>query len=313
MSNPLVSVIIPCYNAEKYVEKAVRSIMNQTYTNLEIIVTDDCSTDKTLEILKKLATEDSRVNVIQNIENFRIVKSLNNMIDIAQGKYIARMDADDISLPKRIEKQVQFMEENPEYGVCGTNTWHINENGKKIGRSYLSIDDYEIQRTKFIRCPFYHPTICIRSEVLKSNLYDKKYDRVEDYELWLRILPLVKAKNLQDRLFCYRKIEGSSSFYYTEEIITKLISLFCTYLQVSYYEAKMYVEYFYIQQKLCDSDKVIDIVCSNFDRINSNVNPICMKKELTFFIKNKLFIKKLSSKLFYLFFFVRNFFACLGN
>ena len=117
MNNPLVSVIIPCYNAEKYVEEAVRSIMTQTYKNIEILVTEDCSTDNTLKILKNLEKEDSRIKVIQNKKNLKIVKSLNNMINIAQGKYIARMDADDISLPERIEKQVRFMEENPEPSV----------------------------------------------------------------------------------------------------------------------------------------------------------------------------------------------------
>ena len=114
MNNPLVSVIIPCYNAEKYVEEAVRSIMTQRYKNIEILVTEDCSTDNTLKILKNLEKEDSRIKVIQNKKNLKIVKSLNNMINIAQGKYIARMDADDISLPERIEKQVRFMEENPD-------------------------------------------------------------------------------------------------------------------------------------------------------------------------------------------------------
>ena len=97
-NNPLVSVIIPCYNAEKYVESAIRSIMNQTYKNLEIIITDDCSTDDTLEILQKLAKEDSRIKLYKNETNLKIVKTLNNMISQANGKYIARMDADDISL-----------------------------------------------------------------------------------------------------------------------------------------------------------------------------------------------------------------------
>ena len=131
MNSPLVSVIIPCYNAENYVEEAVRSIMTQTYKNLEIIVTDDCSTDNTLKVLRNLAVEDSRIKIIENKENLKIVKSLNNMINIAQGKYIARMDADDISFPERIEKQLAFMDANPEYGLCGTNALCIDEKGKK--------------------------------------------------------------------------------------------------------------------------------------------------------------------------------------
>ena len=163
MASPLVSVIIPCYNAEKYVEEAIRSVMTQTYSNLEIIVTDDCSSDNTLMILETLAAEDSRIKVIKNEENLKIVKSLNNMIEVAQGKYIARMDADDISLPERIEKQVSFLESNPEYGLCGTNAWHIDENGKKIGKSYLPVTHEENKFYLAYYSTFYHPTIMLRS------------------------------------------------------------------------------------------------------------------------------------------------------
>ena len=107
---PLVSVIIPVYNAEKYVEQAVRSIMIQTYQNLEILITDDCSTDGSFAILQKLATEDSRIKLSRNTENQKIVRTLNALVERASGKYIARMDADDISLTKRIETQVALME-----------------------------------------------------------------------------------------------------------------------------------------------------------------------------------------------------------
>ena len=100
-ASPLISVIIPCYNAEKYVEQAVRSIMNQTYKNQEILCTDDCSIDSTLSILERLATEDSRIRIIRHTENKKLIFTLNELVQESKGDYIARMDADDISLPQR--------------------------------------------------------------------------------------------------------------------------------------------------------------------------------------------------------------------
>ena len=142
--NPLVSVIIPCYNAEKYVESSIRSIMSQTYRNLEIIITDDCSTDGTFEILQKLVKEDSRIKLYKNEINLKIVKTLNNMIEVSLGKYIARMDADDISLPKRIEKQVAFLEQNTDISFLGTNAVLIDEKNFVIGKSHLPLSPNDI-------------------------------------------------------------------------------------------------------------------------------------------------------------------------
>lgn len=213
MNKPLVSVIIPCYNAEKYVEEAIRSIMTQTYPNLEIIVTDDCSSDNTLMILETLAAEDSRIQVIKNKENLKIVKSLNNMIEVAQGKYIARMDADDISLPERIEKQVNFMEENPEYGLCGTNAWIIDENGRIQGRRLLPENNNEIAFFMAFFSPVYHPSILCVAKLLKENLYSEDFPIAEDYELWFRLQRVknVKFYNIQKNLLKYRKNRLQSS------------------------------------------------------------------------------------------------------
>lgn len=210
-NNPLVSVIIPCYNAEKYVELAIRSIMEQSYKNLEIIVTNDCSTDKTLEILQQLKNEDPRIIIINNKKNLKIVKSLNNMIDLAHGKYIARMDADDISLKDRILEQVNFLESNPEYGICGCNSKIIEKSGKIIGHSYLPLTNEDINKFKFYSCPFYHPTVLIKAELLKTNKYDEKYLFAEDYELWFRLLKITKGHNLRQKYFKYRVFDEQTS------------------------------------------------------------------------------------------------------
>lgn len=288
---PLVSVIIPCYNAEQYVETAVRSIMEQTYTNLEILCCDDCSTDGTFTILQKLAAEDSRIKILRNETNLGVVDTLNKLVSEASGTYIARMDADDISLLKRIEKQVAFLENNPDYALCGTNAWHIDESGRRIGRSCLSISNYEIKRTKFIRCPFYHPAVCMRSDVLKQNKYDYFFDKVEDYDLWMRIIEKNNAFNLKERLLKYRKTSSSISYNYSDEIRRKLIELFSKYLNISTQDAAEYMLAFYIRPRKTSSDKVKKIVYDRFKKSNFFLNAACLKKEYCFAKKNRQLLK----------------------
>ena len=288
---PLVSVIIPCYNAEKYVEQAVRSMMEQTYADLEILCCDDCSTDGTFAILQKLAAEDSRVKLFKNETNQKIVKTLNSLVAAANGKYIARMDADDISLPKRIEKQVAFLEGNPDYALCGTNAWHIDGSGRRIGKSYLSISNCEIKRTKFIRCPFYHPAVCIRSDILKQNKYDYFFDKVEDYDLWLRIIEKNNTFNLKERLLKYRKTSSGISYNYSDEIRRKLIALFSKYLNISAQDAAEYVLAFYTRPEKTSSDKVKKIVYDRFKKSNLFLNAACLKKEYCFARKNRQLAK----------------------
>lgn len=221
---PLVSVIIPVYNAEKYVEQAVRSIMKQTYQNLEILITDDCSTDGSFAILQKLAKEDSRIKLFTNEHNQKIVRTLNALVERAKGKYIARMDADDISLQKRIEKQVCFMEAHPDIAICGTNAWHIDETGKLLRCSHLPASNDDIQTYKLFACPFYHPTVLANALILKNNKYDENYLYAEDFELWLRILAEYKAINLKKPLLCYRILPNSISSNHSTKTKQKHLS-----------------------------------------------------------------------------------------
>lgn len=233
--SPLVSVIIPCYNAEKYVESAVRSIMNQTYKNLEIIVTDDCSTDNTFSILEKLAAEDSRIKLYKNETNLKIVKTLNKMIQHANGKYIARMDADDISLPNRIEKQVEFLEKNSDIAFCGTNAFIINEKNKHKGKTSLPLSFEDNKFFLQFYSTFFHPTIMIRSEIYKQNLYDEDFLYAEDYELLARMIfsENLRGANLPEKLFEYRIFKGQSSSVHQEKQISASARIFDKYQIVS--------------------------------------------------------------------------------
>lgn len=269
-NNSLVSVIIPCYNAEKYVESAVRSIMSQSYKNLEIIVTDDCSTDNTLKILQNLAKEDSRIKLYKNETNLKIVKTLNNMILQANGKYIARMDADDISLPRRIEKQVDFLENNIDFSFCGTNAYHIDENGKIIGKSILP-ETFEDNKffLKFYST-FYHPTVMICSDVYKKNLYDQEFLYAEDYELWSRLIfeKKLKGANLQNKLFLYRIFNNQSSEKHRKEQNDSSARIFDKYKILQKENIEFHKSIFFTHSKNA-SDEELDYAKKQFSELLS--------------------------------------------
>ena len=136
MNPPLVSVIMSVYNAEKFLNSAIESITNQTFTDFEFIIIEDCSTDKTLEILREFKEKDNRIKIIQKEKNEGpkgFIKNLNLGLNMAQGKYVARMDSDDISLPERFQKQVIFLENNPEISMVGAQIDFINEKNEIIG------------------------------------------------------------------------------------------------------------------------------------------------------------------------------------
>lgn len=251
----LVSIIIPCYNAEKYVESAVRSIMNQTYKNLEIILTDDCSTDGTFAILEKFAVEDSRIKLYKNETNLKIVKTLNNMIQLATGKYIARMDADDISLPERIEKQVEFLEKNPGIAFCGTNAFIIDENGKCTGKTSLPITPEDNKFFLQFYSTFFHPTVMIRSEIYKQNLYDENFLYAEDYELWARMIfeENLKGMNLPEFFFEYRIFKGQSSSIHQKKQISASARIFDKYEIVSSKDNEFHKNLFFTHK--CEKSK----------------------------------------------------------
>lgn len=290
MSNfPLVSVIIPCYNAEKYVESAVRSIMNQTYKNLEIIITDDCSTDGTFAILKKLVAEDSRIKLFKNETNLKIAKTLNNMIQFANGKYIARMDADDISLPGRVEKQVDFLEANPDIAFCGTNAFFINENNKRTGKTSLPITFEDNKFFLQFYSTFFHPTVVIRSEIYKQNLYDADFLYAEDYELWARMIfqENLKGVNLSERLFEYRVFNGQSSSVHQEKQIYASARIFDKYRIVSSENTEFHKNLFFTHkcEKSKDEGNYAKIILNEVSKKKFNFSKPAIMKIISHFNK----------------------------
>ncbi|NDV95995.1 glycosyltransferase family 2 protein [Dysgonomonas sp. 521] len=207
MNWPLVSVLIPCYNVERYVEEAVNSIRNQTYPNLEIIAINDCSTDRTGELLEKLASADSRMKIVTNEENLKLIKTLNKGIALCNGDYIARMDADDISLPTRIEKEVDFLEKHPDHDIVSTQFYAFrSENPDKKDLNHSPLHDEQLRAYMLFRSGICHPAVMIRKRVFTELglKFEPEYLHVEDYALWSEAMYKTKLANLSEPLLLYR-------------------------------------------------------------------------------------------------------------
>ena len=211
---PLISVIIPVYNANGYLFDAVNSILNQTYKNLEIIIVDDGSTDNTPKILKNISKKDKRIKIITNKRNLNIARSLNHAVKIAKGNYIARMDADDISLPNRLEIQMKYLLKHSEVVILGGQCKTIDTNNKLIGHKYFPISDIDIKSALYYENPIQHPTIIFNKKLIPKNFswYNPELPPAEDYDLFFRLAKYGKFHNLNKFVLKYRQYIGSSTF-----------------------------------------------------------------------------------------------------
>ena len=305
MKEPLVSVIVPCFNAEKFVRDAVLSICNQSYKNLEIIIADDCSTDNTSEILEQLSKVDHRIKLVRHKTNLKIVKTLNELVACSEGKYIARMDADDISLPTRIEKQVNFLEAHSDVSVCGTNAIIIDENDKQIERTYLPILPEDNKYFLRFFSTLYHPTILAKSEVLKQNLYDESFLYIEDYELWCRLVFSngLKICNLQEPLYKYRVFPASTSSVHAAKQKASSARLFDLYPIIPNENIDVHKNIFFLQGNPQPIHSILEYIneCQNQLK-QHDINSSCTAEEKIFYYlkKHKLhyeMIKLAGSKL----------------
>jgi glycosyltransferase involved in cell wall biosynthesis len=213
VNGPKISVVMSVYNGEKYLAEAINSILQQTYSDFEFIIIDDGSTDGSLKIIRQFVRDESRIVLISR-ENKGLVKSLNEGIRLSKGEYIARMDADDISMPNRFEKQVKLMERE-ELHVCGCHFYVVDENNRYKSTRILSTSSV---LNKFILCrtvPFAHGSVMIRKEFIVINrlLYGMtNYYKAEDYALWLEFNNKgARISNVNDFLFKYRDLDGSLS------------------------------------------------------------------------------------------------------
>ena len=206
MKTPLVSVIMGIYNVAESLPTCIESILNQTYKNWELIMCDDCSTDNTYEIANSYAKKYSNIKVIKNGKNMRLAYSLNQCLSMAKGEYIARMDADDICLPQRFEKQVEFLNNNKEFMVVGSALIPFDENGE---REVRKIKEYPVARDMKRGVTFFHPTIMMRKEAydqLNGYYVSKRTRKGQDLDLWFRFYAEgFKGYNIQEPLLKYHE------------------------------------------------------------------------------------------------------------
>jgi len=207
----IISIGIPFYNAEKYLENAICSVLAQTYKCWELILIDDGSSDSSLAIANMYATKDPRIRVISDGQNKKLPYRLNQIIHEARYDFIARMDADDIMHPERLEKQLSFLETNKSYDLVSTGLVSIdNDNIVKGYRKVESLyDDFLSIKTSY---PIVHPSIMARRSWFERNKYSEEYPRAEDFELWTRAISNndFKMAILPDLLLYYRE-EGNLS------------------------------------------------------------------------------------------------------
>jgi hypothetical protein len=200
---PLVSVLMPVYNASQYLKESINSILNQTYSAFELLIYNDGSSDDSISIIKAFASQDARI-IFFDGPNCGLVVQLNKGLQQAKGKYIARMDADDVAPLERLAYQVAYMEANPEVGLCGGAVRMFGAGIDTI--VYLPQDDNVIRPTLCLQNAFFHPAVTMRREVLVTHSlqYREEYMTAEDYQLWCEMSRVTQLHNLPEVVLNYR-------------------------------------------------------------------------------------------------------------
>lgn len=205
-NTPCISIIMTTYNEQlKYLKECLESIRNQTYTDFELIMVVEPN-EANYEYIFNLSKEDNRINIVQNNKKLGFVSSLNVAIKQSKGKYLARIDSDDYCHTHRLEKQVSFLESNPNISIVGSNLHLVDEFGNIVGTRKYPEFNVDIVKSFLFSCALPHPTVMMRkSDLVHIGLYNEIFTNAEDIELWLRsIFKGYKLHNLQDYLVYYR-------------------------------------------------------------------------------------------------------------
>jgi len=212
--SPLVSVLMAVFNGHRYLPTAVQSVLGQTLRDIEFIIVDDGSTDDSPRILRRFCQKDARVRVLTR-PNQGLTKSLNEGLRLVRGKYLARMDSDDICLPQRFEKQARFLDENPDHVAVGSRCMLIDPDGypicekRDLAPAHEQIDEL-LMKAKW---PIVHPSVMMRTDAVKQiGGYDERYRTNQDHDLFLRLAEVGKLANLQEVLLLYRQHFQSVGF-----------------------------------------------------------------------------------------------------
>jgi glycosyltransferase involved in cell wall biosynthesis len=202
---PKISIVMAAYNEEQNIGRAIESILAQTFSDWEMIVIDDGSTDATANVVRRYAEKDGRVKLVCNESNLELSASLNKGIALARADLIARADADDINLPERLAKQYEYLLAHHEIDVLGTGAYLLDETGHRVNSFSLPLTHAELERLSFLKTHFFHPSVMMRRRFFdRAGLYNLRYPNAEDKELWLRGLRVgCRYANLSEPLIEY--------------------------------------------------------------------------------------------------------------
>lgn len=227
----MVTIGLPFYNAEKYLALAIESVLQQTYTDWELLLLDDGSTDNSLSIAQSYAQKDSRIRVLSDSKNRKSGYRHNQAAQLTKTKYLAKMDADDIMHPNRIARQVEILETHSEIDVLGTNAYIINDDNKVIGMRYPIDSEERLEQVK----DFMQPTIMAKTEWFLTNPYDIEAIRLEDAELWYRTHSKYHFVRLNEPLLFYREVGNN---YYKKYFLAQQSKayIFSKYPNESYWK-----------------------------------------------------------------------------
>jgi len=266
ISTPLVSVITPVYNREKYLAKCIESILNQTYENFEFIIIDDNSSDLTVNIIKDYLLRDSRIKFLENNKNLGATLSFNRGLDIAKGKYIARMDSDDISFLDRFKKQVDIFESWHDLEVLGTGAVLIDHKENEIGRKQFPSNFKKISNIIKTGVPVFDPSVMMRSSTLKEiNGFDNRLAPADDYHLWLTLFKQKKIiSNIDDYLIKYRLHDSNLSKVASREQLQK------SFLALKIYNSNFSTDEFFNQKNHLDLTSFEELLIKYWDGSNTN-------------------------------------------
>lgn len=229
-TKPLISVLMPAYNSELYIAEAIKSILNQSYQNIELIIFDDGSTDNTRRVIESFS--DSRIVKMLSDKNYGVVRARNEMIDRARGEYIALMDADDIADPLRLQKQLNSLEVG-ECDVCGSAQWVLDEATGKLKKSKDKFTDPDLRALLSVYCGLCNSAMMGKAEIFKRFKYDTSILTSEDYYLWVQMAAAgYRFLNLKERLITYRRYPAQTSSVHLDKFRVTTIEVQKRYLEL---------------------------------------------------------------------------------
>ena len=238
IATPLISVLMPAYNSELYIAEAIKSILNQSYQNIELIIFDDGSSDKTRRVIESFS--DPRIIKILSDQNYGVVRARNEMIDKARGQYIALMDADDIADPLRLEKQLASLESG-ESDLCGSAQWVLDEVTGQLKKSKDKFTDSDLRSLLSVYCGLCNSAMMGRAEIFKRFKYDTSILTSEDYYLWVQMAAAgYRFLNLKERLITYRRYPAQTSSIHLDKFKLTTIEVRKKYLELLGMSSELY-------------------------------------------------------------------------